>query len=58
MGSNPNSPQDRWPPPPLSPWGGFLMPVDNPGLGVSNVLKRAKAYVTVHEGAGLVIKYD
>ncbi len=35
-----------------------LMPVDNPGLGVSNVLKRAKAYVTVHEGAGLVIKYD
>ncbi|MDE6549995.1 MAG: thiamine diphosphokinase [Clostridia bacterium] len=35
-----------------------LMPADNPGLGVSNVLKGGKAYITVHEGAGLIVKYD
>ena len=35
-----------------------LMPADNPGLGVSNVIEKNSAHVAVHEGVVLVIVND
>lgn len=40
------------------PLNEHLMPYDNPGLGVSNVIIKDIATITVHSGAGLIIIYD
>ena len=40
------------------PLDNHTMPYDNPGLGVSNVIDKDIADITVHSGAGLIILYD